>query len=386
MDCYFRQSWTDSRLQFEGPVNQLSLSIQVLDGIWKPDTFFHNGHKSHIHTMTVPNKLLRIKQNGEVLYSVRLTIKASCPMQLHKFPMDIQSCPLILGSSILVAYSKEDLIFVWGPVDLHKSMLLSQFDLIGEPQLKNFNSSISQKGVEFSMLQVNFTLQRHMGYFLLQIYFPCILIVVLSWVSFWINREATADRIGLGITTVLTLSTFVLDTRNDLPKVHYPTALDWFVLMCFSFVIATLLEFAGVHYFTKIGSGEHMESDLWEDIDLDEDIGLISTSNVDISYSITEMQKSDEMETEPETESNVMKKRSVAVQTYHVFSFWKQFCLCLSADEEYRQRNLDRRPRNNTDVMNSVSEIDRTSRILFPLVFTLLNLIYWFAFTLQTKP
>ena len=37
-----------------------------------------------------------------------------------------------------------------------------------------------------------------MGYFLIQVYVPCALIVVLSWVSFWINREATADRIGLG--------------------------------------------------------------------------------------------------------------------------------------------------------------------------------------------
>ena len=47
-----------------------------------------------------------------------------------------------------------------------------------------------------------------------------------------------------------------MDTRDDLPKVHYATALDWFVLMCFGFVIATILEYAGVHYFTKIGSGE----------------------------------------------------------------------------------------------------------------------------------
>ena len=37
-----------------------------------------------------------------------------------------------------------------------------------------------------------------MGYFLINVYIPCSLLVVISWVGFWINREATADRIALG--------------------------------------------------------------------------------------------------------------------------------------------------------------------------------------------
>lgn len=37
---------------------------------------------------------------------------------------------------------------------------------------------------------------------------------------------------------------------------RYATALDWFLLMSFFYCIATLLEFAGVHFFTKVGSGE----------------------------------------------------------------------------------------------------------------------------------
>ena len=55
-----------------------------------------------------------------------------------------------------------------------------------------------------------------------------------------------------GITTVLTLSTIALESRTDLPKVHYATALDWFIICSFGYCIATLLEFAGVHYFTKV--------------------------------------------------------------------------------------------------------------------------------------
>ena len=63
-----------------------------------------------------------------------------------------------------------------------------------------------------------------------------------------------------------------MDTRTDLPKVHYATALDWFVIMCFGFVIGTLLQFASVHYFTKIGSGEFEDQseDNSESDDMDE--------------------------------------------------------------------------------------------------------------------
>lgn len=70
---------------------------------------------------------------------------------------------------------------------------------------------------------------------------------------------------------------FSLDSRTDLPKVKYATALDWFLLMSFFYCIATLLEFAGVHYFTKVGSGEiHLaEAVEWEDIEETEEIGSL---------------------------------------------------------------------------------------------------------------
>lgn len=250
MDCYFRQYWRDKRLSFHGPINSLSLSIKMVERIWRPDTYFYNGKHSHVHTITVPNKLLRLSQDGEILYSMRLTIKASCLMQLRSFPMDRQSCPLVLGS---YAYSRQQLIYQWqndDSVNFVPGMTLSQFDLMSFHQ-KNY--TFARREGEFSVLHVSFNLQRHTGYFLIQVYVPCILIVVLSWVSFWIHREATSDRVGLGITTVLTLSTISLDSRTDLPKVRYATALDWFLLMNFIYCIATLLEFAGVHYFTKVG-------------------------------------------------------------------------------------------------------------------------------------
>ncbi len=59
-----------------------------------------------------------------------------------------------------------------------------------------------------------------------------------------------------GITTLLTTCTIAITGRTGIPKVSYSTALDLYLLMCFSFVFAALVEYAGVNYFTKSGNTE----------------------------------------------------------------------------------------------------------------------------------
>lgn len=50
----------------------------------------------------------------------------------------------------------------------------------------------------YQRLSLSFKLRRNIGYFVFQTYLPSILIVCLSWVSFWINHEATSARVALG--------------------------------------------------------------------------------------------------------------------------------------------------------------------------------------------
>lgn len=47
-------------------------------------------------------------------------------------------------------------------------------------------------------MTIFFDLSRRMGYFTIQTYIPCSMIVVLSWVSFWINKDAVPARTSLG--------------------------------------------------------------------------------------------------------------------------------------------------------------------------------------------
>ncbi|KAJ8027931.1 Gamma-aminobutyric acid receptor subunit alpha-6 [Holothuria leucospilota] len=103
----------------------------------------------------------------------------------------------------------------------------------------------------YSELEVNFFLGRDISHQLIKTYVPCVLIVVLSWISLWIPRDATPARVTLGITTVLTLTTTMGNSDRHLPVLSYLTALDIFTTVCNFFVFAVLIEFAFVSFYDK---------------------------------------------------------------------------------------------------------------------------------------
>ncbi|XP_059377958.1 gamma-aminobutyric acid receptor subunit alpha-6-like [Carassius carassius] len=252
MDVFFRQTWVDRRLKYDGPVEILRLNNLMVTKVWTPDTFFRNGKRSVAHNMTAPNRLFRIMKNGTILYTMRLTIIAECPMRLVDFPMDGHSCPLKFGS---YAYPKTEMIYTWTKGPQHsvevppESSSLVQYDLIGQTVSSETVKSITG---EYVVMTVYFHLKRKMGYFMIQTYIPCIMTVILSQVSFWINKESVPARTVFGITTVLTMTTLSISARHSLPKVSYATAMDWFIAVCFAFVFSALIEFAAVNYLTNV--------------------------------------------------------------------------------------------------------------------------------------
>uniref|UniRef100_A0A8C6WSG9 Glycine receptor, alpha 2 n=1 Tax=Neogobius melanostomus TaxID=47308 RepID=A0A8C6WSG9_9GOBI len=250
VNIFLRQKWNDPRLAYSKyPDSSLDLDPSMLDSIWKPDLFFANEKGANFHDVTTDNKLLRIFKDGTVLYSIRLTLILSCPMDLKNFPMDVQTCTMQLES---FGYTMNDLVFEWlenGAVQVSEGLTLPQFIMKEEKELgyctKHYNTG------KFTCIEVNFHLERQMGYYLIQMYIPSLLIVILSWVSFWINMDAAPARVALGITTVLTMTTQSSGSRASLPKVSYVKAIDIWMAVCLLFVFAALLEYAGVNFVSR---------------------------------------------------------------------------------------------------------------------------------------
>ena len=82
-------------------------------------------------------------------------------------------------------------------------------------------------------------------------YIPSSLIVVMSWVSFWLNRGAAPARVSLGVTTVLTMTTLINSVNAALPKISYMKSIDIYLFVCFFMVFGALIEYACVGYTDK---------------------------------------------------------------------------------------------------------------------------------------
>ena len=103
----------------------------------------------------------------------------------------------------------------------------------------------------YTSLTVVIHLRRHYGYFILQTYIPCILVVGVSWASFWLDVQATPARASLGILTVLTMATLASGFTAVLPRVPYVKAMDIWLCTCLMFVVSAFVEFSIAHILTR---------------------------------------------------------------------------------------------------------------------------------------
>ncbi|VDL84673.1 unnamed protein product [Nippostrongylus brasiliensis] len=351
------------------PLSQTNLVTvyQMEDKV--PDTYIRNGRKSYLHTLTVPNILFRVSSDGQVRVSQRLTIRTKCDMFLRKFPMDVQACPIEIGS---LGYFSNDVIYNWKDVELDSKMgnMLSQYKILGLFKSEHNFTDYRQAHKNISVLKVYFKLQRQQGYFVLQFYTPCTLLVVMSWVSFWINKEASPARVALGIMTVLSMSTLGFGLRNDLPKVSHPTALDIYILSCFGFVFAAMVEYAVINYaqIVYIRKQVHDLKGLESNRAMEKmrmfTAGLMGARRETIQVEDLALEE-DEDDDRP-WYSCLLRKKAAKPSSM----FYRMAVKAAKARRKLKMR----------DPAKVVNRVDDVSKVIFPSLYVLFNVTYWVAF------
>nr|KAG5693731.1 hypothetical protein BaRGS_002114 [Batillaria attramentaria] len=234
-DLVIEQRWTDDRLKFYDLVDAsfLELDTRMMTHVWVPDLYISNEKHAAFHDVTVPNRLMHLHHDGSITYKARLSVTATCYMDLQDYPIDRQLCSLFIQS---FAFSTRNLVFRWAldnAIRTNPKTPLPHFNLIrSEVDACDGNTTEGN----FTCLQVDFHLERYLGFYLLHMYMPTSLVVAVSWLSFWLHPHHVAARTSLGILTVLTITTQATAAASSLPKVSYVKAIDIWMAACLFFV------------------------------------------------------------------------------------------------------------------------------------------------------
>ncbi|XP_061894771.1 gamma-aminobutyric acid receptor subunit beta-3 isoform X2 [Entelurus aequoreus] len=387
LTMYFQQYWRDKRLAYLGIPLNLTLDNRVADQLWVPDTYFLNDKKSFVHGVTVKNRMIRLHPDGTVLYGLRITTTAACMMDLRRYPLDEQNCTLEIES---YGYTTDDIEFYWKGGDT----AVTGVTRIELPQFSIVDYKLVSKNVVFSTgayprLSLSFKLRRNIGYFILQTYMPSTLITILSWVSFWINYDASAARVALGITTVLTMTTINTHLRETLPKIPYVKAIDVYLMGCFVFVFLALLEYAFVNYIF-FGRGPQIQKRLAEkalkanndranfDRPTADSQGNILLTTLEIHNEVGGNEVTTMLCETTHNSAPLALDNSSGVQ-HRRSSEWSGR-RSLDKNAQLRRSRLRRRSSQlkiKIPDLTDVNTIDRWSRFIFPFSFSFFNVVYW---------
>ncbi|VUZ51280.1 unnamed protein product [Hymenolepis diminuta] len=364
-DMMLRQEWRDLRLAWDRhPIfKQYTKNLvapQLKSELWLPDLFFRNGKEGRLHKMTMPNYLIRISPDGNILYSQKITMRFSCQMDLANFPMDSQDCNMNIGS---YGYEYSELQFVWRndtPVSMSSGMQISEFNSPENVISYDCSAESSTSTGNYTCLEMRFTLSRELGSWLSSVYIPNFLIIVASWHSFWVDLDAKPARVTLGLLTLLSILTQASGVSSSLPRVSYIKAIDVWNIACIIFDVGVLIEFTIASHVAR-----RIKTEDWKD-----DVRNAVRHELSrwCATCQQEMSKSKIFPTDIEHSKAELQQNMITTDGLNAA------LLPFEEDHDFPVPKSDDLP---TRKPKKISEIDGYSRFLFPACFMLYNCFYW---------
>lgn len=234
----FRQKWYDDRLKYDSQGLEY-VTLTSPDKMWIPDLFFTNEMKGHLHKILTPNNLIRIHPDGSVLYSTRVSLELFCPMDLKNYPMDRQVCNLKAAS---YGYTTRDIVFLWkemNPIQITSKLFLPKFSLTAFEA--DYCTSKTTTG-DYSCVVLNLHFSREFTFYLLQVFMPTMLLVALSWITFWLHQRSIPIRLGIWIGVLLSMMIVTTSVNDSGPSVSYIKAMDVWIGTCIVYILCVLIE------------------------------------------------------------------------------------------------------------------------------------------------
>ena len=166
-----------------------------------------------------------VKYTGRVMWEFGGNFATSCTLVMTYYPFDIQKCDIIIDNW---AYSMDQVNLVTEVTEIH----LQDFSVNGEWNLQKTEVEKSSYAIDthpgklFPRVTFSMYLARKPNYYFFNIVTPCIFIILIAIMVFWLPPES-GEKVSLGVTVLLAFSVFNLVVADNTPKTS-----DYTPLLC----------------------------------------------------------------------------------------------------------------------------------------------------------
>ena len=236
-----RMDWTDPRLAFSPDTCNCAVKLYTekefdrflaeVGSRWPAFSFFNQ-----LGNRWTQSRAAAIWPDGRVRYAEHFNTTFQADFDFRQYPFDTQTFPIYLdllyGNSVytmtaLPGYSEID------PAHGEDEFIISDFTT--EPS--TVMPSAANEPV--SRLTFSFSAPRHLNYYLLQVFLPIILIILISWFTFFL-RDYTR-RIEAAAANILLFIAFSWSLADNYPRLGYLTFLDAIMTVTFAVNVLVLL-------------------------------------------------------------------------------------------------------------------------------------------------
>jgi hypothetical protein len=271
LDMYITLQWNDPRayeyiqqgkeLSPDGKYRSDS-TVAALNGLdeigWANLFQFTN----QVGQRDILNASLWIDTKGNITYDERFQASFRSNYELKAFPFDSQKFHLEIETfnldktMVIFEASKDTVIFYQSPTeqnDNRKTIYLEEW--IVKDDIDCFVGEYTSKmsGRSYSYISIDMIAERKSGFHVWKIFLPLILIIGISWSSFWIGKEAVASRLSMSSIGFLTIVSFGFYLTSSLPKISYLTFMDTFIIGAYSLMGLTVLEVLATYFLMRQG-------------------------------------------------------------------------------------------------------------------------------------
>ena len=241
LNFYAVFSWLDPRLAHEGPGSD----IRGLSDVWNPRLTISNTQRYWENTRDE----VEISPEGRVTYRLHVFGDFSQPLKLHDFPQDrhVFQVPVVAAG-----YRPEEVVLLPDPrMDSFIAEDLSVADWkVGNMQGQSRDVSLAN-GLKLPGFVFSFEAERLLHHYVIKAITPLALIVMMSWVVFWIDPKQLPNQLGVAVTTVLTLIAYHIALSGRLPDIPYLTNMDKFLFSSTVLVFMALIEVVITSHFSS---------------------------------------------------------------------------------------------------------------------------------------